>query len=97
MEAVAENKSSKKVPDLFTVSCFVERHDFITNGGLRFQIFDAENNGLEEAEAIVRIGRRVLINEENYFGWIESQQKENLKSGPKAPVVDPVGADNNQC
>ncbi len=56
---------------LYTVSGFVQRHDFLTEGGLRFQIFNAKNNGLAETGAIVRVGGRVLVNEPKYFGWIE--------------------------
>lgn len=74
MEAVAENKTSEKVPTLLTVSQFIKKHPFISNGGLRFQIFDAKNNGLEKVGAIVRMGKRVLVNEGKYFFWIESQQ-----------------------
>ena len=62
-------------PALLTVSQFCAKHSFISQGGLRFQIFNEENNGLAESGAIVRIGRRVLINEPKYFGWIESGQK----------------------
>jgi|SaaInlStandDraft_6_1057023.scaffolds.fasta_scaffold504795_1 hypothetical protein len=62
-------------PVLLTVIQFSAKHLFVTPGGLRFQIFNANENGLEKSGAIVRIGRRVLINEEKYFAWIESQQK----------------------
>jgi hypothetical protein len=79
METVVKSKSSEKVPTLLTVSQFIQKHPFISNGGLRFQIFDAKNNGLENVGAIVRLGRRVLIDEEKYFAWIESQQNGNDK------------------
>ena len=61
-------------PILLTVIQFSAKHSFATPGGLRFQIFNAAENGLEKSGAIMRIGRRVLINEEKYFAWIESQQ-----------------------
>ena len=67
MKAAVENKSSEKIPTFLTVSQFIKKHPFISNGGLRFQIFNAKNNGLEKAGAIVRMGRRVLVNEGNYF------------------------------
>mgnify|MGYP005670836367 CR=1 FL=1 len=56
---------------LYTVSGFAQRHDFLTEGALRFQIFNANNNGLAETGAIVRVGRKVLLNEPKYFGWME--------------------------
>ena len=61
-------------PILLTVIQFSTKHSFATRGVLRFQIFNARENGLEKTGAIVRIGRRVLVNEEKYFAWIESQQ-----------------------
>ena len=60
---------------LLTVNQFTERHPFATQGGLRFQIFNAKENGLEKSGALVRLGRRVLIDEAKYFDWIENQQK----------------------
>jgi len=64
-----------RIPTLLTISQFSIKHGFISNGGLRYQIFNAKNNGLEMARAIVRVGRRVLIDEERYFAWIDSQQR----------------------
>ena len=41
----------------------------ITEGGLRWLIFRADQNGLDEA--IVRVGRRVLIDVEAFNRWLE--------------------------
>lgn len=71
----------EKVRSLFTVSQFVERHPFITNSGMRYQIFREKTNGLEKSGAILRLGRRVLIDEEKYFAWIDSQQGRDGKAG----------------
>ena len=73
----AEEKQTEVPPHtLQTVAKFVDRHkDFITEGSIRFPIFNEKENGLEESGAIVRLGRKVLINEPKYFGWIESGQK----------------------
>jgi hypothetical protein len=72
-----ETSTENQVPTLtlFTVAQFSERHSFITQGGLRFQIFNSKENGLDKSGALVRLGRRVLINERNYFYWIDAQQK----------------------
>lgn len=42
-------------------------------GSLRWLIFNEATNGLREAEAIVRIGRRVFIDEDRFDAWIETQ------------------------
>ncbi|MGQ0650798.1 MAG: hypothetical protein ACT4P4_00810 [Betaproteobacteria bacterium] len=73
-------------PTLRTVAQFAERHPAWTQAGLRNLIYAAEDrvssrgaripgNGLAAAGAIVRVGRRVLINEEKFFGWIAEQQR----------------------
>jgi hypothetical protein len=65
---------------LYTVAQFSERHSFISQGGLRFQIFNAENNGLASFGAIVRMGRKVLIDESRYFEWVESLREKKVVS-----------------
>ena len=56
-----------------TVNQFIDKHPAFTTGGLRALIFNEHKNKLAESGAIVRIGRKVLINEEKFFGWIETQ------------------------
>ena len=58
-----------------TVNQFCERHPAFTKGGMRFSIFNEETNGLAESGAIVRMGRKVLINEPKFFQWLESQNQ----------------------
>ena len=66
-----------------TVRQLANKHSAFTEGGLRHLIFHAKprsstreelpGNGLELA--IVRVGRKVLIDEARFFHWIESQQR----------------------
>lgn len=70
---------------LKTVSQFSEDHKAFTPAALRAYIYKANprvtrdgevpGNGLIEAGAIVRLGRRVLIDEAKFFAWIEAQQQ----------------------
>lgn len=69
-----EAQTSDTLP-LNTVAQFCEKNPWETPGGLRFKIYNAKENGLQESGAIVRIGRKVLINPPKYFSWIESLQK----------------------
>ena len=62
------------VPTLNTVSQHIAKHPAFTVGGLRSLIFNENSNGLAKSGAIVRIGRKVLIDEVKFFGWVESQQ-----------------------
>ena len=74
-------------PNLFTVAAFAERHKtWATQPALRSLILNSAErvnsrgevlpgNGLSEARAIVRVGRRVLIDEAAFFCWIAAQQR----------------------
>lgn len=56
---------------LIPVTEWNEHHSFPPIGGLRHLIFNAEENGFNKC--IKRVGRRVLIDENAYFKWIEEQ------------------------
>lgn len=57
----------------FTVEQIIKMHPAFTIGGLRVLIFNEHTKGLAKSGTIVRIGRKVLINEEKFFGLIEAQ------------------------
>jgi hypothetical protein len=63
------------MPTLSTVNQFVEKQPAFTTGGLRSLIFNEYSNGLAQSGAIVRIGRKVLINETKFFAWLEAQNQ----------------------
>jgi hypothetical protein len=58
-----------------TVNQFTEKHPAFTTGGLRALIFNERTNGLAQSGAIVRIGRKVLIDEAKFFAWAQAQNK----------------------
>ena len=58
---------------LYTVQQFCARHNWPPLGGLRWLIFNAKDNGFERC--LVRVGRRVLINEREFERWLEAQQE----------------------
>lgn len=58
-----------------TVQQFTAKHAAFNTGGLRSLIFNEHQNGLAKSGAIVRIGRKVLIDEAKFFAWVESQNK----------------------
>ena len=58
-----------------TVNQLCDKHKAFRPGGVRGFIFHEHSNGLAESGAIVRIGRKVLINESKFFAWIEAQNK----------------------
>ena len=59
-------------PDLRTVKQVARERPVFTVASLRWLIFNAETNGLDSA--LVRIGRRVLIDLERFDQWIEGHR-----------------------
>ena len=56
-----------KIPNWLTVNQFIEKHPALTHGAVRWDLFNAGKNGLSDAGAIARKGRRVYIDPEKYF------------------------------
>ncbi|RUQ34808.1 MAG: hypothetical protein EKK71_15180 [Candidatus Competibacteraceae bacterium] len=75
---------------LLSVRNFSERHPAFPAATLRDLIFKAEErytskgklpgNGLLEAGAVIRVGRKVLIDEARFFAWIDSIQPASAKA-----------------
>lgn len=58
---------------LIPVSKWGEYHEWPSQGGLRHLIFHAENNGFKTA--FKRVGRRVLIDETEFFRCVERKNR----------------------
>lgn len=56
-----------------TVNQFTDKHQAFTKGGLRALIFNENSNGLAKSGAIIRIGRKILIDEPKFFDWVQAQ------------------------
>jgi hypothetical protein len=69
-----DNQSNIAIAYIYsTVNQFCERHPAFTKGGVRHNIFHESTNGLKESGAIIRNGRKILINESKWFAWLEAQ------------------------
>lgn len=61
-------------PNLETVRTLAQKYpDVITEGGLRWEIFNKDKNGLSKSGAILKRGRKVLIDRDRYFDWLYTQ------------------------
>ena len=58
------------IPNLLTVRQFSQKHPAFPEGGLRHRIYNETQNGLANSGAIIRTGRKVLIDEERFFNWL---------------------------
>ena len=75
MNQLATAPPTKPPRALFTVKQFAGRNPCVSESGLRFQIFNRKTNGLEASGALVRLGRKILIDEDKYFDvWVDSLQ-----------------------
>lgn len=68
-----QNKLSQTAIVYLTVNQFCEKHTAFTRGGMRALIFNENLNGISKTGAIVRLGRKVLIDETKFFNWIATQ------------------------
>jgi hypothetical protein len=62
----------------FTVPQLAKRHPAFSNGCLRWLIYNAEKNGLEDCGALIRIGRKIIIDEALFLSWIKAQAKNGV-------------------
>ncbi len=67
------NESDKKERKLIPIVNWNKHHEWPPIGGLRHLIFYAEQNGFNEV--IKRVGRRVLIDEDAFFEWVDSKNR----------------------
>ena len=70
-------------PRLRTIHQFCEENPAFTENSMRWHIFKAKHNGLSEHDVLKRIGRRVLIDTDKFFTWIETQQSALQNKGEK--------------
>jgi len=68
------------IPTLSTVKQFPQKYPAFTEAGIRFIIFNSETNGLKKSGALLRNGRRILIDEEKFFEWLQNNQKKSSDS-----------------
>jgi len=60
---------------LLTVNQFSAKHPAYPVGGLRWMIFNEATNGLAEFGAVVRDGRKVLLDEDKFFARLDKMNK----------------------
>jgi hypothetical protein len=63
----------QKPRKLIPVTKWNEHHEWPPIGGLRHLIFHEAKNGFDKV--IRRVGSRVLIDEEEFFKWVDEQNE----------------------
>jgi hypothetical protein len=60
-----------QLDDLLSVKTFASRYpDLVTEPALRWQVFNAHSNGLGSSGALIRVGRKILIDRGRYRDWL---------------------------
>jgi hypothetical protein len=59
------------MPNYLTVKQMAAKHSAFSEASLRYHIFHETKNGIDKA--IKRVGRKILINEERFFEWLDGQ------------------------
>ena len=75
----SEIKNQTTVPNLMTVRQFAENFPAFSTGAIRNYIFYEELNGLQANKVIKRVGKKILIDVERFFLWVESQNQGGAK------------------
>jgi hypothetical protein len=68
-----QTESATSSTRLIPVTQWNEHHQWPSQSGLRYWIFNAKTNGFDSV--IRRVGRRLLIDEAAFFEWVNTQQK----------------------
>lgn len=73
-------ETARNVPRLYSIQQFAEKHPAFSESMLRWLRFNCESNGFRDA--FVNVGRRVLIDEVQFFATIAAQNQNS--SAPDA-------------
>ena len=71
-----------------TVKQFASQHPALTESGIRWCLFNAEYNGLAKSGAVLRVGRKVLIDPTQFMAWMRTNPR---TSPPGAKPARPRG------
>lgn len=57
---------------LLKVSQVIERNPGLSEGGVRWDLFHRDQNGLAATGAVIRRGRHLLLDEDRYLAWMRT-------------------------
>lgn len=58
----------------FTVKDFSRANPAFSEASIRWLIHNADTNGLRESGALLRNGRRILLDDQKFNSWLVSRQ-----------------------
>jgi hypothetical protein len=69
-ETTASPKENRR---LIPIDAWPNFHPWPTANGLRFYVKHRHTNGLDQHGAVLRVGRRILIDQDRFFSWIDAK------------------------
>ncbi len=71
-----ETNQQSPLAALTTPEALVKKYpETFKKGGVRSWIFSEEINGLKTSGAIIRVGRKIFLDETKLFAWLSQQNK----------------------
>ena len=70
----SQNTAGYPSPRLIPLPQWNRHHPWPPIGGLRHLVFHAKSNGFDKV--VKRVGRRVLLDEQAFFVWVDEQNAE---------------------
>ena len=74
---VTTNNNRRLIP----LAQWNEFHVWPTIANLRYYVQNQDTNGMREHCVVMRVGKRLLIDEPAFFRWVEAQQGEKPANG----------------
>ena len=71
--AVAQLPAPARV--VLTVKQLTEQQPGLTEGGIRWDLFNRDKNGLVKSGAVLRRGRKILIDPALYLDWLNENRE----------------------
>ena len=66
---------SNTSPQYLTIKQLTTRFPAFSEGALRWIVFQANENGLTDSRALLRIGRKLVIDVDRFVVWLESHRE----------------------
>ncbi len=80
--------------DLRTIKQLAAENPAFTEASLRWLVFNARHNGLHQA--IIHVGRRVLIDKAQFVDWLNADSRRELKSPHDGEESSPLSLDDRR-
>jgi len=65
-------------PELRTIRDFTDTYSEFTFNQIRYLVYNAKTNGMENSGVLVHIGKRIFINVEKFYAWALSNPTNNF-------------------